>query len=275
MTWVKLDDGFFTHPKVVELSNEAKLLYIAGLSYCSANLTDGAIPNAAVPIVGAMANVTPAAVAEELTAAGLWEVSGRGFMVHDYLAYNPTAEQVKQQRATNAQRQADWRERKQARNAVTHSVSNAPNNGPVTPAPYPVPVTSPEEATTAVVATAAVARPRPHVELVQHSEGARVVLEEWRRAHGKRSPPKLNPTQAQRLENAVVDLGVDRLAEAARYTAEKGLGEFHKCVTSAYTKRKLDEDRTAEPVMQPAGTPRGAGRDSRNPRDYFHSAARR
>lgn len=83
----------------------------------------------------------------------------------------------------------------------------------------------------------------------QCSEEARAVLDEWRRAHGKRSPPKLNPTQAAKLETAVADLGVERLKESAVWSAERGIPEFDKCLRAAYTKRQHDEAAEQEPVI--------------------------
>lgn len=147
MPWVKLDDQFFAHPKVVEVSNEAKLLYLAGLTYCAGQLTDGRIGRGALRAVAASLGLDPA-LAVELVGVGLWSATEAGYAVHDYLEYQPSAEQVRAQRAENARRQAEWRGRRRAtradeRNAVTNGVSNAPRNAPVTPTPYPSP--SPRE----------------------------------------------------------------------------------------------------------------------------------
>ena len=58
--WVKLDDHFFQHPKILRATPEAKLLYLAGLTWCAANLTDGLIPAAALPVLAAEAGIDPA-----------------------------------------------------------------------------------------------------------------------------------------------------------------------------------------------------------------------
>jgi hypothetical protein len=147
MPWVKLDDQFFTHPKVLDRTKDAKLLYMAGLTYAAANLTDGYLSPAALRLSAATVDV-PTAVASELVEAGLWTVSRGGHQIHDYLEYNPSAEEVKAQRADNARRQAEWRERNKANpstneggNAVSNSVTNAVSN--TRPVPVPTPVPSP------------------------------------------------------------------------------------------------------------------------------------
>jgi hypothetical protein len=98
VTWVKLDDQFFGHPKVIDLSKDAKLLYLAGLTYCSEHLTDGRISPAALRLVAAMVDAPRDATAAELVAAGLWERTTDAYQVHDYLKHQPPAEVVRQKR---------------------------------------------------------------------------------------------------------------------------------------------------------------------------------
>jgi hypothetical protein len=96
MTWVKLDDGFPTHPKVVALSDRAFRVYIAGLCYCAQHLTDGFIPFKA----------TQSKAAGELHKAGLWMPGPGGWYVHDYLVFNPSRERVLKDRERAAERRA-------------------------------------------------------------------------------------------------------------------------------------------------------------------------
>jgi hypothetical protein len=158
MTWVRLDDQFCDHPKIVEAGPLAAWLYVCGLSYCSRQLTDGFIPAGQVRKLADVDNAGD--LSDRLVAAGLWDRVDGGFHVHDYLEYQPSAEKVKADRAATAKRQADWRERKQQErslvnkksngvtNAVTTPVSNATRNGPVTPSPShpdPIPTIANEE----------------------------------------------------------------------------------------------------------------------------------
>lgn len=153
MPWVKLDDQFFAHPKIVDLPKDAKLLYLAGLTHAAAQLTDGRLSTGAVRIVAAMVDVdrTEAGV---LVNAGLWDADDDGYVIHDFLQYNRSADQVKADRARAAERQDRYRDRHNERDADDdNAVSNAASNG----------VT--DEETTAFVTpslTAANSRTQPH-----------------------------------------------------------------------------------------------------------------
>ena len=106
--WVKLDDDFFENPKTGPLSKSAKLLYLAGLTYCAKGLTDGQIDARGVRVVRALAEAGQKAVSE-LETAGRWEKNGSGYAVHDWLDYNPPAAKIL------AQREAAKERMKQAR----------------------------------------------------------------------------------------------------------------------------------------------------------------
>ena len=93
MSWVKLDDSFPDHPKVVGLSASAKWAYIEGLCYCARYLTDGNLP------LGKARELGNKSVREELFGVGLWELDPQqGIMVHDYLEYNPSRAEVMRER---------------------------------------------------------------------------------------------------------------------------------------------------------------------------------
>src|SRR5680860_207298 len=109
MGWVKLDDNFFRNPKVLEISGEAKLLYVAGICYSGSSLTDGFIPKNAVRSLAADADVSANSKrVKELLNAGLWEENPRGYGIHDYLDHNTSADDVRKKRE-----QARHRARKQ------------------------------------------------------------------------------------------------------------------------------------------------------------------
>lgn len=104
VAWIKLDDGFFRHPKVLAAGRDARDLYLAGLCYCGANLTDGAIPANALRVLGAEAEIDDAgAAADRLVEVGLWKRGDSGFAVHDFLAYNPTRDRVLATRESRAE----------------------------------------------------------------------------------------------------------------------------------------------------------------------------
>lgn len=95
MAWVKLDDGFFNNQKIVSVSKDAKIIYLAALCHAGATLSDGFIPRNAVAILAAQADVRATGKAvNELTAARLWKPSDGGFTIHDYLEHNTSSEDV-------------------------------------------------------------------------------------------------------------------------------------------------------------------------------------
>lgn len=127
MTWVRLDDAFFHHTKVMRVGKDGMLLFLASLCYCSSGSTDGYIDGAVVRKLAALAEVEDVAAATgRLLTVGMWERDGDGYRVHDYLKYNPSAEQVRELRAEGARRQAEWRARRNGQsNGVTDDVTHA------------------------------------------------------------------------------------------------------------------------------------------------------
>ena len=164
MPWVRLDDAFPQHPKVVVVGPLGIAMQVAGLCYCSRFLTDGFIPTSAVPTMmdfseldehafNGGGNVCWRAV-RKLTEAGIWlEVDG-GYQIHDYLLYQPSKAQVLKEREANRLRQERFRDKP----------SNAVTNGDVTvgitrqsrvnnSAPVPVPNPVPKEESTSSTST--------------------------------------------------------------------------------------------------------------------------
>ena len=113
MTWVRLDDGFFRHPKAMRAGLQGRALFVAGLAHCAGSLTDGYVADLALPIVAAEAGVKPS-VARQLVEVGLWERVDGGFQVHDFSKYHPTAEKVRAEREAAADRMRDIRNRKRS-----------------------------------------------------------------------------------------------------------------------------------------------------------------
>jgi hypothetical protein len=95
MSWLKLDDGFADHPKVDPLTDAAFRLHVAAMCFCARNLTDGFIP---LDRPGRMVPRYRRQSAVELEKAGLWLRVDGGWQVNDYLAYNPSKAEAKQQR---------------------------------------------------------------------------------------------------------------------------------------------------------------------------------
>lgn len=129
VSWVKLDDQFFSHPKARESGRDGALLFLAGLTYCARHLTDGRIPKSAVPIIAAEAWAKPAA-ARKLVEVGLWHDKGDHYEAHDYLDRNPTRAKVLSDREAARERAA---------NGGRTSRKVPPNSADVSVTPVPVP----------------------------------------------------------------------------------------------------------------------------------------
>ena len=101
MSWFKIDDGFWSHPKILALSPEAIALWVRAGSWCSQQLTDGEVKRHVTPLFMA----GPEAISE-LVEVGLWDSIPTGYQFHDWLEYQPSRESVLSERASNAKRQA-------------------------------------------------------------------------------------------------------------------------------------------------------------------------
>jgi hypothetical protein len=103
MPWVKLDDSFYSHPKVVAAGVEAVGLYVMALTYCSHHLTDGHVPAGWVKEkVGGRARKLAGALVEH----SLWEQNGSGWLIHDYLDFNPARASILEKRRKDSERKA-------------------------------------------------------------------------------------------------------------------------------------------------------------------------
>lgn len=161
MAWIKLDDQFFMHPKVIAAGRDARDLYLAGLSYAAGQLTDGRLPGGALPLIAAMAGVGEApALAERLLDVGLWEETDGGWLIHDYLEYNPSGDEVRAVRMARAQAGQRGGYAKAAGKTLANDVANAYQNcaPSPSPSPYPVPVPAPTPVPVGVVEPAQPAR---------------------------------------------------------------------------------------------------------------------
>jgi hypothetical protein len=129
MSWVRLDDGIFRSRKILDLSPNAKLLFVAGLCHCSEQLTDGFISTGAAKGTAGLLGV-PWTAHKALVNAGLWHKRADGFDVHDYLDYQPSAEAEVLKRTHEAERKKRWREANTRRQTTSSPASVPPNVPP-------------------------------------------------------------------------------------------------------------------------------------------------
>lgn len=87
MAWVKLDDGFFLHPKAIAAGRDARALFIAAA--CCANRTDteGHLNRDAMTTAGRMAGIDTvdvAALADRLAQLGMLSACDDGWLIEDW-----------------------------------------------------------------------------------------------------------------------------------------------------------------------------------------------
>ena len=100
MSWVKIDDGFWMHPKVVHAGNEAAGIFARCLSYCGAYLTDGLIPE---PVALSIAG-SKRALEVTVDSGLLTRLDSGSIYIADYAEYNPLRADVEAEKAARKQR---------------------------------------------------------------------------------------------------------------------------------------------------------------------------
>lgn len=135
--WTKLSDNFFSHPKIVAAGRDARDLYLAGLLHCNRHLTDGFIGTEYLRRLAADAEIDNVKRAvSRLVENNLWHVVEKGYQVHDFLDYNPSAEKVRAEKRATIERKSAWERRSERR---TYGVTNGVPNGEANSVPDGVP----------------------------------------------------------------------------------------------------------------------------------------
>ncbi|MCT2983720.1 hypothetical protein FAM15346_001824 [Propionibacterium freudenreichii] len=98
MAWFKVDDQFWSHPKVIRCSTSAVALWVRAGSWAAQQLTDGQVPAEVLPMMRATKRT-----AHELVSAGLWEATTTGWRFHDWGDMQPSAQQVTEQKLKRAE----------------------------------------------------------------------------------------------------------------------------------------------------------------------------
>lgn len=120
MTWFRIDDGFYDHPKIKALPRGpvrkgAIALWTMAGSWCARYLKDGMVPAAQIEELGGSAKD-----AQALVATTLWhehdhgcpacpDVPPKHYLYHEWGLYQKTKEQVEKEREQAKKRQANYR----------------------------------------------------------------------------------------------------------------------------------------------------------------------
>jgi hypothetical protein len=98
VTWLKVDHNFHGHPKVEDVPLSAVGLWVRCGSYTACYELDGDVPVRIARRLGRPRDIAA------LVDVGLWEPTTTGFVMHDFLIYNPSAAQLARERAAAKQR---------------------------------------------------------------------------------------------------------------------------------------------------------------------------
>jgi hypothetical protein len=113
VSWVKIDDRYAHHPKILAAGPLAMALDVAGMCHAARHETDGHLPTSSLLVAAPFLPKAKAlAAAAKLVEVGRWEQVPGGWQIHDFLAYNPSAAQRKDARAQTEQRREADRQRK-------------------------------------------------------------------------------------------------------------------------------------------------------------------
>lgn len=163
MTWFKVDDSFYSHPKVIASELDAIGLWVIAGAWCGAKLTNGFVPDRAARWLAQDEGQTAA----KLVAAGLWKRTKGGYEFHDWASYNPTRtgvdkvrtrwrEQKRSQRERNSEKLSGKSETSSSSDAVStvdtgvdSTTDSTRSQRGVQAPPYPYP--NPQTGTTDVV----------------------------------------------------------------------------------------------------------------------------
>lgn len=178
MPWVRLDDAILDNVKILNVGPLGLALHIAGITYSARNLTDGFVPfskaatlidfsgvqcdsvnPACLPAHGRKQSMCGSVVVvddviQALINEDLWDVDTArgGYVIHDYLDYNPSkadvlAERAKKSEAGKRGAKTRWKpENDGASHSTSHGTCSANGvadrvaNGWQNDAPVPVPV---------------------------------------------------------------------------------------------------------------------------------------
>lgn len=96
MTWARLDDSFYDHPKVLRLWSRcpaAIALHVRAMSWCAKHEQDGRLPKEVVEAISPVQSDRDEQIAA-LTDEGAWHKTEEDFVIHDFLDYNPSRQEI-------------------------------------------------------------------------------------------------------------------------------------------------------------------------------------
>jgi len=109
MTWLKTDDKFPEHRKLRRLSDGAYRMHHTAMCSCAKDETDGRVTEADIEDMQHGDRLRK--YVDSLVSAGLWDAIDGGWLIHDFLHYNPSHAVQDARRARDRTRQTAKRDR--------------------------------------------------------------------------------------------------------------------------------------------------------------------
>jgi len=119
MSWFKVDDKLWGHPKWLATPIRSKGLWVSAGAWAADQEQDGNIPRHVLPILGATVRD-----ASGLVASGLWTTTDSGWLFHGWADFQPTREQKDAEREAARERMRAGRVRNAAKRAEDVRANN-------------------------------------------------------------------------------------------------------------------------------------------------------
>jgi transposase len=115
MTWFKMDDHAWSHPKFIGLSSTAFGVWARIGDWCADHATDGLMSRAVVHQIAPESTKVVDQAIRELIQAKLWIPRPDGMLeFHDWVDHQPTRADIEANRAAGRERQRVARERRRS-----------------------------------------------------------------------------------------------------------------------------------------------------------------
>ncbi|GEM_PF-3266771 len=141
--WTKIGEEFFRHPKIVTVGRDARDLYLVALCHCNENLTDGFVAERYLRRLAAEAEIEDVEAAVHNLCGSfpmatgshnpLWHKITGGYLIHDFLEYNPSRRDVEEERARKADAGRRGGQARAARRASKTTGAQGPAQAPALP----------------------------------------------------------------------------------------------------------------------------------------------
>jgi hypothetical protein len=137
MAWSRFEPGFSRHVKRIKSGPVASWLWTCSVDFCTEFRTNGFLDDAVLAVIcPSLSRKQLLKATAALLAVHSWERTEGGFMVHGYLEYNQSQEQIDADRSAGRERYQRWKN-KQRRNDVanalatdsTHTLGTTPQSG--------------------------------------------------------------------------------------------------------------------------------------------------